>query len=264
MGIIRTDDWMNESFYNVQFIEEKILDTVQSREQFLINSLYKNGLYRPNLKTKSTFNQMKEGKLWEKLNIYYKKYKRLWKGPDVPVFLFPIGTESFRIFRKENKKKSGIAFLDKLFLFVSGDTSDRELEALFVHEYHHTARLAKISENMSYTLGNTIVMEGLAEMAVEEYCGRGYLAPWIAERNPEDLQKLLKDKFDSKFNVKRSEKLHDQLLFGYRSIPKMAGYAVGYKLVKDYANDNDCKTIDLIDLSADEILKQHISKDKKS
>ena len=168
MGIINTDEWLEESFYDRLQIEEQILNKVNTREQVLIETLNRTGLYRPNIKTKKTFQDMKERKVWKKVNHYYKKYKKEWDGPDIPIFLFPMASEVFSLFRSPNKHKSGIAFHDKLFLFITEKVKDKELEALFVHEYNHTTRLDYLGNRVKYRLIDSVVMEGLAEFAVSE------------------------------------------------------------------------------------------------
>ena len=254
MGVVRTDEWMNESFSNRVQIEEQILDTVNMREQALIEALNKSGLYKPNRKTNKTFQMMKDRKTWSRLSHYYKKYKKEWDGPDIPIFLFPMASEVFTLFRSANKHKSGIAFVDKLFLFITENVKDKELEALFVHEYHHTTRLNQLGNRVKLRLSDSIIMEGLAEFAVSEYCGDTYLAPWVTSYDKKDLEKIISEKFKPNLELKRSDPLHDKLLFGNGSMPKMAGYAVGYKLVKEYAKKHSCNTKDMIGLSSDKII----------
>lgn len=255
MGVIDTDKWLDESFYNRDQIEEHILDTVNMREQVLIEALNRIGLYRPNYKTKKTFQEMKARKVWNRVAHYYKKYRKAWNGPEIPIFLFPMASEVFSLFRSPNKHKSGIAYVDKLFLFITENVKEKELEALFVHEYHHTTRLNHLGNRVKYRLADSIIMEGLAEFAVSEYCNEAYLAPWTTNEKKLDLENLIKNEFKPNFEVKRSEPLHDQLLFGHGTVPKMAGYAVGYKLVKDYAEFHSLTTKEMIDLSADHFLK---------
>ncbi len=256
MGVISTDKWLDEFFTNREQIEEHILDTVNMREQVLIEALNRTGLYRPNQKTRKTFQEMKERKVWNRIMHYYEKYKKKWNGPDIPIFLFPMASEVFSLFRSPNKHKSGIAYFDKLFLFMTEEVKDKELEALFVHEYHHTTRLNTLGNRVKYRLADSVIMEGLAEFAVSEYCGEAYLAPWITSEKKLDLEELIKDKFKPNYEVKRSEPLHDKLLFGHGTMPKMAGYAVGYKLVKDYADLHSLTTKEMINLSADKIIKR--------
>ncbi len=254
MGVIRTDKWLEESFNDRLKIEENILDTVNMREHVLIEVLNRIGLYQPNLKTNKTYQNMKERKAWHRIALYHKKYKKAWDGPDIPIFLFPMASEVFSLFRSPNKHKSGIAFIDKLFLFITEKVKDKELEALFVHEYHHTTRLESLGDQVKYRLADSIIMEGLAEFAVSEYCGESYLAPWITNYQTKEIEELITEKFKPNFNMKRSDPLHDKLLFGHGTMPKMAGYAVGYKLVKDYADLHSMKTRDLIGLSTDKMI----------
>lgn len=254
MGVIRTDKWLEESFSDRLKIEENILDTVNMREHVLIEVLNRIGLYQPNLKTNKTYQNMKERKAWHRIALYHKKYKKAWDGPDIHIFLFPMASEVFSLFRSPNKHKSGIAFIDKLFLFISEKVKDKELEALFVHEYHHTTRLESLGGQVKHRLADSIIMEGLAEFAVSEYCGESYLAPWITNYQTKEIEELITEKFKPNFDIKRSDSLHDKLLFGHGTMPKMAGYAVGYKLVKDYADLHSMKTRDMIGLSTDKII----------
>ena len=254
MGIIRTDKWLEESFQDREQIEEHILNAVNMREQVLIEALNRSGLYRPNRKTKRTFQEMKERKIWNRISSYFKKYKKAWDGPDIPIFLFPMANEGFNLFRSSVKHKSGIAFYDKLFLFMAENVRDKELEALFIHEYHHTTRLTYLGDRVEYRLADSIVMEGLAEFAVSEYCGDNYLAPWVTNTDTKDLEKIIKEKFKPNLDLKRSDPLHDKLLYGHGSMPKMIGYAAGYKLVKDFARRHSLVTKDMIDLSTNRIV----------
>ena len=42
---------------------------------------------------------------------------------------------------KYNQRKSGIAFKDQIYLFLSPELPDKMIEALVIHEYHHAARM---------------------------------------------------------------------------------------------------------------------------
>ena len=256
MGIIRTDRWLDESFSDTRKVEDYILDAVHSKEQALIETLKKTGMYRPNKRTKSIYEQMKERNIWEEAEGYYNKYQKEWGGPDLPILIFPVAMEGLRLFRPAEKRKSGLAFIDKLFLFVSADITKKELEALFVHEYHHATRLSVLGDRMESNLAGSIVMEGLAEYAVSEYCGIGYLAPWTTRHTTEEVRSILKSKYIPNIELERNDPLHDRLLFGGGGMPKMAGYEAGYRIVKDYAEYKGLKTKALFSLSAKEIIGQ--------
>lgn len=87
--------------------------------------------------------------------------------------------------------KNGYSFEDKMFLFLPANISDEELEALFVHEYHHICRLKKTGKRvLEHTLLDSIIMEGLAEHAVLDYCGKQYLLRWNSLYSTEALEKF--------------------------------------------------------------------------
>ncbi|WP_369010262.1 DUF2268 domain-containing putative Zn-dependent protease [Oceanobacillus alkalisoli] len=54
----------------------------------------------------------------------------------MPIFIFPSDRSNTEI-----NGKSGLSFHDKLFLFISGETSLTEIKALLTHEYYHVCRL---------------------------------------------------------------------------------------------------------------------------
>ena len=256
MGIIRTDRWLDESFGDIRKVEDYLLEAVDSKEQALIETLKKIGMYRPNKRTKDNYKQMKDRKIWEELNVYYKKYQKEWGGPDIPILIFPIAKQGLGLFREADKRKSGLAFIDKLFLFVSADITEKELEALFIHEYHHAARLSILQDRVEHNLAGSIVMEGLAEYAVSEYCGTRYLAPWTNKHTADEVRSRLISKYVPNCELERNDSLHDRLLFGGGGMPKMAGYEAGYRIIKDYAEYKGLKTVDLFPLSAKEIIGQ--------
>ncbi len=254
MGIIRTDKWLDESFGDMRKVEDCILEAVHSKEQALIETLKKTGMYRPNKRTKIIYESMKDTDIWEKVDDYYQKYKKAWEGPDIPVLIFPIAMEGLGFFRSAQRRKSGLAFIDKLFLFVSAEITEKELEALFVHEYHHATRLSILGDRMENNLGGSIVMEGLAEYAVSEYCGIQYLAPWTVKHTADDVRSRLKSNYVPNIELERDDPLHNRLLFGGGNMPKMAGYEAGYRIVKDYAEYKGVKTKALFFISAKEII----------
>lgn len=44
-------------------------------------------------------------------------------------------------FWRGDENKSGVSFPNQLFLFIGEVENDKELEALFIHEYHHVCRI---------------------------------------------------------------------------------------------------------------------------
>ncbi len=240
MGIIRTDKWIEEGYS----IQEKILELLELRDQSLLLDLRRNGLSSNNYSSQQIFSQMKRDQLWDSAEEIFQKYRKAFNGPDVPIFLLPSRSSIFL-----SARKSGVAYKKMVFLFVPSGLDLKELEALFVHEYHHTSRLHKLSGDNDTLLG-TLIMEGLAEKAVEEFCGKAYLAPWVTSLQESQINQLIEKVYQPNFEIKKSERLHGDLLYGTRQVPKMAGYAVGYQLVDKFCQRKKLNTKQMLSLPA--------------
>lgn len=233
MGIIRTEQWLHEDFGRPDKICERLTPYFKGQKPNEIYSQLMNfGMYTPSRASKINFDFMLREKVWDKAELLFQKYRDNWSGPDVPVFLFPLCQAKGFFLRKEEKRKGGVSFPDKMFLFLGQIEDPKELEALFVHEYHHVCRLQTLNKRMEdYTLLDSIIIEGLAEYAVLKHCGKEYLANWChmyTDREISDFwDKYLKDMLQKKKN----ERVHDQLLFGGGRIPKLLGYAAGYNII---------------------------------
>jgi len=224
------------NFDNPKKICERLTDHFpgEVNPQKIYRYLLDFGMYKPNQKSRKTYEEMKSRKLWEKIEKIYLKYKSKWKGPDIPIFIFPMDASNGRLM-KEGKGKSGVSFKDKLFLFLTPIEDPKEIEALFVHEYHHVCRMnGLIKDPSEYTLLDSIILEGLAEHAVAENCGEEYTGDWSRRYSTEELAEFWKKDLSEKLSITRKDKLHDQILFGMGSRPRLLGYAMGYEIVKQY------------------------------
>lgn len=244
MGIIRTDKWLEEEFDHPAKICEKLQPSFSGQNASRIyQQLAGFGMYRPSRMTNEIFNKMKENKVWEEVDRIALAYKKKWAGPDVPIYLFPIGQERSIFSRQEEKVKGGVSYPDKMFLFLSNNLTIGELEALFVHEYHHICRLNRQTKKFEdYTLLDSIIIEGLAEYTVYVHCGKNYLAEWCSMYSETELKKLSDKYLFDNLELKKSEKKHDDLLYGSGRIPKLLGYAAGFKIVENYYKENHYST----------------------
>jgi uncharacterized protein YjaZ len=182
-----------------------------------------------------TIEFLKNHHVWDKTKQLLQKYKKEWSGSDVPIFIFPIPSSMFR-----QGDKNGYSFGDKMFLFLPANISDEELEALFVHEYHHICRLKKTGKRvLEHTLLDSIIMEGLAEHAVLDYCGKQYLLRWNSLYSTEALEKIWIMEYKPNLNVKYGERLHGQLLYGRPFSRPLLGYTMGFYLVDRYRKNNE-------------------------
>lgn len=236
MGIERTDLWLKEDFENPTAICKRLLPYFYKEEDpnNIYNYLLKFGMYRPGRGTFHTYNELKKQDAWKKVEVIYRKYKKEWSGPEIPIFIFPFqSNNAFQLRRGENK--SGVSFKDKMFLFLTPLEDEKEMEALFVHEYHHVCRMHNTKKDIKkYTLLDSVILEGLAEHAVKEYCGEAYQAKWCQYFSKKEIFKKWKPFFDEHKLTQRNDPLHDQLLFGGGSYPRMLGYALGYQIIKQY------------------------------
>ncbi|MCM2533698.1 DUF2268 domain-containing protein [Neobacillus pocheonensis] len=243
MGIIRTNQWLKEEFEHPTEICEKLIPYFKGQNaNEIYNQLMKFGMYRPSRLSKWSLEMMVEQKIWENTERLFQHYKKKWSGPDIPIFLFPLNQSGGLFFRSESDK-SGVSYPDKMFLFLSQIDDTKELEALLVHEYHHVCRLSKLNKRMEeYTLLDSIIIEGLAEYAVLNNCGKEYLANWCRMYTKKDLLGLWDKYLKGQLGKKKSDRVHDNLLYGGGRIPKLLGYAAGFAIVEDYYKAHDYST----------------------
>jgi uncharacterized protein YjaZ len=238
MGIERTDLWLKEDFDEPLELIKRLKHLFgELDEQEIYGYLQDFGMYKPNSSAKQTFREFEKENMWEKLKELYFIYRKVWSGPEVPIFLFPSSGNN-GLFTRKAKRKSGVSFHDKMFIFLSEVDDIKEVEALFVHEYHHVCRLNKLNKKIEeYTLHDSMIMEGLAEQAVLKYCGKEYLAKWCNQYSEEQLTKWWETYLVSNLNCTRNEQIHDEILFGKNRYPDLLGYAIGFKLVRQYYLD---------------------------
>ena len=228
MGIVRTNEWLEQEFDRPLTIMKKLegpFTDVNPKQ--LYYHLQKHGMYKPNEKSKQIYKQLLEQGVWHKTELLFDTYKQLWNGPDVPVYIFPLITGM-----RTRDKKSGLAFKHSLFLFMDSQISEKEMEAVFIHEYHHVCRLHRV-KNQKNTLLDTMVMEGLAERTVAKYLGSEYLAPWTKLYQDSEFKQLWARYVEDKISIQRSHSLHDRIMLGGYGYPQMLGYWIGYQLIKN-------------------------------
>ncbi|MBU8877460.1 DUF2268 domain-containing protein [Bacillus sp. FJAT-29790] len=196
-------------------------------------------MYKPNRQSFETFEQLKKRGIWEKTEKIFQKYKKKWNGPDIPIYIFPIESQSF-FFSRPGERKSGVSFKDQLFLFITTFEDEMELEALFVHEYHHVCRMNKQKESLlEFTLLDSLVLEGLAEHAVETCCGKQYKAKWCSYYSRKEIQHFWQRFLEKEQQITKKNKKHDEILYGNKGYPKMVGYAAGYEMVSIFKEKRD-------------------------
>ena len=179
----------------------------------------------------------------------FNQYKSLWHGPDIPIYIFPIHSSV-------KEARSGVSFKDKMFLFLSPLVDIKELESLIVHEYHHVCRLNQGTKFVhEYTVLDSMVMEGFAEFAVRKYCGEKNNAKWVHRFTDEQLENFYERYIKQYLDVKRTDQIHDRIIFGKGFYPELLGYSVGYWLVKKANQKQDFSIEETFLIKSEEIIK---------
>ncbi|MFK2825311.1 DUF2268 domain-containing protein [Bacillus sp. B190/17] len=248
MSVVRTDEWLLDSYHQPLDICEKIKGHFHGASPAGIHRhLTKYGMYQRPIKEGSRLvEELKNKHVWEVVEKEERQLQRIWRGPDVPIFILPTQTND-RGMKREHEGKAGVAFHDKIFLFISGHDTESEIRALLTHEYNHVCRLSQYRKSEEdYVLLDTMIMEGLAENAVRERIGEDYVSSWTSYYSNEELERIWKTIMLPNTNMARTHRKHDSLLYGRGFYPKMAGYCVGYYLVKNYMEESRLTCKDLM------------------
>lgn len=255
MAVIRTDQWLIDLSQKPEKLLEKISSYFSDGTNAEIyDYLVWHGMCRfPWKHACRIVKKWQERKIWQLVQDEERILKKMWNGPDVPVFILPADMNNPKLLKEQNGK-SGLAFKDKLFLFIAGHHVEDEIRALFTHEYNHVCRLKHRKMDVrNYVLLDSVIMEGMAENAVRERIGKKFLAGWTSIYSEIQLRRLWEKIIYPNRNIPRADRRHDVLLYGLRFYPKMAGYAAGYYLVKKYMEEKNKTISDLLSLDSEEI-----------
>jgi len=121
-----------------------------------------------------------------------------------------------------------------IVLVWPSDYNVPRLPAITAHEFHHNVRLSYEPWSANTTVGQYIVVEGLAEAFAAEMYGEDNLGPWVHsldDEQHEQVKPIYRDALSTTgFPV----------ILGYMfgnpqaGIPAYAGYSVGYRVVNEY------------------------------
>ncbi|PAE17740.1 Zn-dependent protease [Virgibacillus sp. 7505] len=247
MSVIRTDEWLLEHYEDPIALCEKLTGLfADASAEEIYDYFIQHGMYRPLKKKRKQL----EEKVWEVVQEDEAFLKKEWDGPDIPIYIFPSDDRNKWI-QTQLGGKSGLAFKDKLFLFLSPENTEEEIKAIFTHEYNHVCRLNRFdkSEEM-YTLLDAIVLEGIAENAVTERLGEELTARWASFYPDKKIEKMWSDYIVPKQELLPQDDEYHAILFGHRKYPKMLGYCVGYHVVKNYMERYSLSSEDLLAVEA--------------
>jgi uncharacterized protein YjaZ len=113
----------------------------------------------------------------------------------------------------------------------------QRVEAATVHELHHNLRGAADPRNtnmMALTVGEYMLVEGLAETFAAELYGEDRVGPWVTEFDNSSLERT-KAIFHDALTLTGFDTIR-RYIFGDAAagVPAFAGYALGYRVVQAY------------------------------
>ncbi|WHM03016.1 DUF2268 domain-containing protein [Bacillus velezensis] len=245
MSVKQTYQWM-EKAASVNDLAPHLLPLFSGADKKewkpILGMLQNHGMFRHLKDGVRTSKRLKEKGCYSHIQKEEAYLKEKWNGPDVPIVVLPVDERNRKI-RQEFGSKSGLAFRDKMFLFLSSDSSNSAVSALMTHEYNHVCRLEHVTKDeKDETFLDTIMMEGLAEYAVYERFGSSLTAEWTSYYTPEQLDFLFEKRVKPNHRLTRDSRMFSQLLYGKGYFPSMLGYAVGFNIVKKYLTDHQ-KTV---------------------
>lgn len=261
MGVVQTDKWLIDLWNKPITMCELLIDYFSDIPDVSAAEIYQyltmHGMYQQPFKdVEKQIAILLNKNTWKIINEETQELRKLWDGPNIPVFIFPSDRSNTEL-KKRFNGKAGLSFHDKLFLFISGDHSTTEIKALLTHEYHHVCRLAKLNKKVEdYNLLDSIILEGLAEHAVAERFGAKYRAGWTAYYSDKELESMWQHLVLPSIHLPKAYREHDAILYGQDRYPEMAGYCVGYYLVRKYMERNSLSSKDLLSIPSLAIAKQ--------
>jgi uncharacterized protein YjaZ len=117
------------------------------------------------------------------------------------------------------------------------------LPAVIAHEFHHNIRFSYFDwDHGNVTVGDYLVIEGLAESFAKELYGDQLLGPWVTSCDEEDLAystEVIKEALHIKGFAEVSSYMFGDIIAkqqGYAPVglTSFAGYAVGYHAVQSF------------------------------
>ncbi|WP_442603948.1 DUF2268 domain-containing protein [Paenibacillus sp. KN14-4R] len=137
------------------------------------------------------------------------------------------------------------------------------LPALIAHEFHHNIRFSYFDwDHGNVTVGDYLIIEGLAESFARELYGEDQLGPWVTSFDKEDFEyslEVMKDALHIKGFAEVSSYMFGDTFAKEQGYPPVglspfAGYAVGYQVVQSFMKTNHVGIREASLLGTDEII----------
>ncbi|CAM3212259.1 DUF2268 domain-containing protein [Filibacter tadaridae] len=202
--------------------------------------LFNHGLFDPLewMESKRVVEKMEKMNVWQIVEKEYRLLKDLWGGPEVSIYILPINTNGEM--GEHAPVKNGVAYSGTLLLFLSDELSSEAIKTLFAHEYNHVCRLNYLGKAPAkILLMDSLLIEGLAEFAVQDLYGEEFSSPWVNLYSYKKMMKIWKRYFLPSLNLVGTDS-HQPFLYGdtKKRLPKWIGYQIGYQIVATYQQRN--------------------------
>jgi uncharacterized protein YjaZ len=249
VAVIRTDKWLET--LNVSNIIEEIGGLLEpyfpeTSMEAIHFELMCNGLFQVEEENLLKELVMKQ-RIWTLLDEEYTRLRKLWNGPDVPIITFPITEGSIL--------KNGVTYEKVIVLFVATDLEYTELKALLAHEYHHFCRMHYLKKTpREMTLLDSVILEGMAECAVESLYGNEMLSPWTQRYHWDEIEHVWHNYFEQALYQTDVRKHRDYLFGNEKGLPPWIGYCAGYRIVAKFLENHQLNSIQLMNLPSQQIL----------
>ncbi len=272
LSVVQTQKWLYEFVKECK--EKSIVDYASVQCETICNPLKKafpkvhsqamqqellnHGLFDPFewFKIETVVEEMEKQNVWKIIEKEFQSLKKIWNGPNVPIYIFPI-KRGLLGFRKDMHRKNGVAYKEAIFLFLSTDLSKEEIKAMLAHEYNHACRLHFINLSPEKTpLKESLIIEGLGEYAVKDLYGEKLLAPWTNLYPFDQALQIWKKHFLPSLSIKGLTN-HHAFLYGQKGspLPKWIGYYIGYQIIDTYQEQHGpFKKNELYQKSADTLI----------
>lgn len=176
-----------------------------------------------------------------------------------------LGNPRDRIFVELNRGYAGAQLPGYVILPIwPSDYNLPRIPSALVHEFNHRVRLTHEPWTMATTVGQYIVLEGLAESFAVELYGPEYVGPWVSALNAEEAERsktiigqaLEVSGFDKIRAYIFGDEISKQWGFPELGLPHCAGYTVGYQVVQSYLQRTDKTATEATFVPYAEIIKE--------
>jgi uncharacterized protein YjaZ len=138
------------------------------------------------------------------------------------------------------------------------------IPSALAHEFHHRVRLTHEPWTQHTSVGQYIVLEGLAESFAGALFGEEFVGPWVTSLNADEMahsKEVIAEALDvTGFDQIRGYLFGDQLAtrYGFPAVglPYCAGYTIGYQVVQSYLRTSGKTIIDATFTPFAEIIEQ--------